>query len=281
MSRDKSLLLFFFQIVVVLLQQTCAAKINQTCPPSSCGKIRDIKHPFRLKNDPATCGDPRYELSCENNTTTLTLFSGKYYVKSINYNNYTIRLVDPGIQEGDCSTIPRYFLSASNFTSYYNYSYHRDLYEVAEQSGFGYIIYLNCSKPVKNNPMFVNTARCIKWHNKGHVYAIAGDINTGSLNDDCHVKLVTMSSASVLFQNHYFIDTRQNFTYSEIHEMLSYGFDLTWMRRACEDSCGSNQQNLHCYFNQDTGDLKCQFDYCTTPLGFNIRCGKYKFIFSF
>ena len=40
----------------------------------------------------------------------VTFFSGKYYVKSINYNDYTIWVVDSGIQEGDCYSIPHYVL---------------------------------------------------------------------------------------------------------------------------------------------------------------------------
>jgi len=222
------------------INKTCDAitnTSNQTyCPPSSCGKIRKIKHPFRLKNDPATCGDPRYELSCENNLTMLSLFSGKFYVKSIDYKIYTIRLVDSGIQESNCSTIPRYFLTTSNFTSSYNYNYHGNAYEVGSPPWVGHVIYLNCSNPVKNDPMYVNTSPCIKWHSKGHVYAIAGDIKTGSLNVGCRVMLVATSSDSS-FYNNYVSNTPQHFSYAEIHGILSNGFDLTWVRRACEDFC--------------------------------------------
>ncbi|PNY03513.1 receptor-like protein kinase, partial [Trifolium pratense] len=234
----------------------------------------------------------RYELSCENNVTTLTLFSGKYYVKSINYKNYTIRVVDPGTKVGDCSSIPRYFLAKSNFTSYYNSEYHGDPYEVGHQSWLGHITYLNCSKRVKNDPMYVDTSPCVKWNSKGHVYAIAGDIKTGSLNVGCQVKLIAMSSAPALkpnFQNHHIktgslnfgcqakfvartVHEQQNYSYLEIHEMLSYGFYVSWLRRGCEDYCDVNQQN--CYLSQRTGDLECEYDYCKTPLGHFMRCGK-------
>ncbi|KAK2453252.1 rust resistance kinase Lr10 [Trifolium repens] len=253
---------------------TTKSNKNQTyyCPPSSCGEITNIKHPFRLKNDPTTCGDPRYELSCENNKTTLALFSGKYCVKSINYKNYTIRLVDPGIEDGDCSSIPQYFLTTSNFTSYYNNHYHRDPYEVGDQYRLGHIIYLNCSKPVKNDPMYVETSPCVKWNSKGHVYAITGDIKTGSLNVGCQVKLVAMSSASAFKPNLLDNDIRQNYSYLEIHAMLSFGFYVSWIRRGCEDSCDINLQ--YCYLSQRTGSLECQVDYCETPLGHFMRCGK-------
>ncbi|XP_058774564.1 uncharacterized protein LOC131648852 [Vicia villosa] len=204
-------------VVVILVHNhphTCDATNtnNQTyCPPSSCGKLY---------------GDSRYEFSCENNMTVLNLSSGKYYVKSIIYRNYTIRLVDPGIVDGDCSTIPRYFLTAANL------DYQRDPYEVADgQTNSGHVIYLNCSKPMKNDPIYVDTSSCFKWHSKGHVYAIAGDISIGRLNVGCDVKLVAMSSASP-FMPYSQDDTtspQKYFSYAEIHGMLSYGFDLSWI----------------------------------------------------
>ena len=87
--------------VLVLLSGNSHAKIkSRHCdPPSYCGNIQKITYPFRLKGDPENCGYKNYELACENNRTVLSLFSGKYYVEAINYNNNTIRLVDVGIQK--------------------------------------------------------------------------------------------------------------------------------------------------------------------------------------
>uniref|UniRef100_A0A7N2KLB1 Protein kinase domain-containing protein n=2 Tax=Quercus lobata TaxID=97700 RepID=A0A7N2KLB1_QUELO len=97
-------------IAVILVQETCsdAADVNDHhCPPSSCGNIHNISYPFRLKSDPEICGDSRYELSCENNrTTVLYLFAGKYHVQEINYNNYTIRVVDSGIWKDNYFSFP-------------------------------------------------------------------------------------------------------------------------------------------------------------------------------
>ncbi|RHN66204.1 putative wall-associated receptor kinase, galacturonan-binding domain-containing protein [Medicago truncatula] len=279
MCREKSFLSFLQTMVVVLLlhhhhhHQACDATSNsdnqKLCPPSSCGKMRNIKHPFRLKNDPTNCGDPRYELSCENNITTLSLFWGKYYVKSINYKNYTIRVVDPGIEEGDC-TIPRYFLTATNFTSYYShYEYKGDPYAFHDYSRPEHVVYLNCSKQLKNDPMYVDTSTCrLNSENNSYIYAIAGDFRVVKLNVGCRVKLVTMSSALAFISKKDF----QPFSYVEIHRFLSYGFELSWIRQPCEDSCDMNQQN--CYMNYDSGGLVCTVDYCTTPLGIDISCGK-------
>jgi len=320
-------------VVVLLLHhrhnQTCEAitnTSNQTyCPPSSCGKINDIKYPFRLKNDPTTCGDPRYELSCENNITTLSLLSGKYYVKSINYNNYTIRLVDPGIQEGDCSTIPHYYLYNYNFTSSYIYdsadpyqTYQRRIldttkYENAEAltleilqyptslQMFQHVIYMNCSSPVRDDPVYVDEASCMNKSNSqgGHVYAIAGDFKVRNYNhDDCHVELVTPIS---FFRYNYSSEdwhtpdgkfsyedgsfpydwkvTNQMFDYSEIHRMLVGGFEVSWMSGPCEDHCGVP----YCYLKETTWSFECDdpSNLCRTTLGFYYGCvtGKNNFTF--
>ncbi|CAJ1972054.1 unnamed protein product [Sphenostylis stenocarpa] len=52
--------------------------------------------------DPKKCGDTRYELGCEDNVKVLYLYSAKYHVQAINYNNYTARVVDPVLQH-NCS----------------------------------------------------------------------------------------------------------------------------------------------------------------------------------
>ena len=79
----------------------------QICSPSSCGDIRNISYPFRLEGDPPSCGYPEYELICENNRTlTINLQAGKYYgkflVTQINYHDYTIVVLDPGLKKGKC-----------------------------------------------------------------------------------------------------------------------------------------------------------------------------------
>jgi len=302
MSRWKS----FVMVVAVLLlhhhHQTCDAITNtnnQTyCPPSSCGKITNITHPFRLMNDPTSCGDPKYELSCENNITVLTLFSGKYYVKSINYNNYTIRLVDPGIQEGNCSSLPRYFLSSSNLTYFQFYDVSdndTDPYQMDDRYydlRYGYIIYFKCSKQVNDDPEYVDTAPCINSDSKSYLYAFAADFwknqvfSVGRLKDYCQVKLVAMSSFDFPSDVREGVpDEHQHrpLSYKEIHGMLLYGFQLSWMSGACRDSCRDNQQ---CFWNYTTREVECyNYQYhCEYPLGnsVNKRCGKkYCFFFNF
>ncbi|CAJ2674604.1 unnamed protein product [Trifolium pratense] len=289
--------LCFLQIMFVVLiilshHQACDATTNSNnqtyCPPSSCGKITNIIHPFRLKNDPTACGDPRYELSCKNNMTVLTLFSGKYYVQEIDYLNYKIRIVDPGIEEADCSSIPRYFLTTSNFTNDYIYNdYNGDPYQIDYDSSYGYIIYLKCSKEVKDDPGYVDTAPCrVNSDSKSYVYAFVGNywerkesnkyLSVGRLKDYCKVNLVAMSSLLDIPNVSVRDDVpNRSLPYEQIHGMLLYGFQLSWLSGACRDSCGDNNR---CYFNRTTADFECyeSTDYCTYPLGIEVakRCDK-------
>ncbi|MCI36936.1 G-type lectin S-receptor-like serine/threonine-protein kinase, partial [Trifolium medium] len=42
---------------------------------------------------------------------------------------------------------------------------------------FQHLIYMNCSNPVQDDPVYADTASCIKSNSKdGHFYAIAGDL---------------------------------------------------------------------------------------------------------
>ncbi|XP_020961399.1 uncharacterized protein LOC107647794 [Arachis ipaensis] len=273
-------------LVLHLVFQTCCCASDQggACRPSSCGKITNIKHPFRLKDDPAHCGDQRYELSCESNRTLLYLFPGKcYHVKGINYNNFTIRLVDPAISDSgdDCSTLPRYSLSSSNFSDEgIQYEIIRERRYVVDGS-LQYerilenVIFLKCSNPMREDPRYVDAAPCTK-EGGNNVYAVLGDLAVGELRDDCRVMMVATSSFLIpprFFPDDasFFID--QNLSYAEIHRRISYGFDLSWMRGgACPSICG---KLLSCHFNETAQNhISClRDDYCVTPITFT-ECSK-------
>ncbi|XP_016207318.1 uncharacterized protein LOC107647783 [Arachis ipaensis] len=172
MKRGKafscSLLNYFLLITTV---SSAAVDDNRTCGQSSCGKVTNVSHPFRLKDDPQNCGDPSYELACENNITVLSLLPGRnYHVESINYNNFTIRLVDPGISGEDCSTLPRYSYFGTNLQqlSYDGIQEREAYFRNGSTSGTEYVtlfynvVFLECSNPVRDDPRYVDTAPCIK-----------------------------------------------------------------------------------------------------------------------
>jgi hypothetical protein len=161
---------------------------------SSCGKMSNITKPFRLKHDPDHCGNSTYELDCVNNITVLKLYDGYYFVQSINYNNYTIRLVDPNIQPTNCSSLPHFFLYSNNFTQKEANSYEDSLYRSNSTSELSMpVIYMECTSPPSNavDKYYTNTASCMGQHN---IYVIVGDPQLGILEPQCRVKHVTLTS---------------------------------------------------------------------------------------
>ncbi|GAY64608.1 hypothetical protein CUMW_234810, partial [Citrus unshiu] len=82
-----------------------ARKLEVQMCSSSCGDVKNISYPFRLQGDPAGCGHPELELSCESNKTILELNSGKYYVKRISYDECTISVADVNLANGSCTNL--------------------------------------------------------------------------------------------------------------------------------------------------------------------------------
>jgi hypothetical protein len=172
--------------VVVLLHQTCNTSADQDhCPPSSCGSIRNISYPFRLMSDSKNCGDQRYSLSCENNQTlVLYLYDRRYYVRQINYTDYSILVVDSGIGL-NANFIPRYSLDETNFSS-------GDPYQIRDWSNM--ILVMKCEKPVNIPQYYLNISACIEdgvlySNSKRYTYAIFGDYFAAvELGDLCQVE---------------------------------------------------------------------------------------------
>ncbi|KAL2318188.1 hypothetical protein Fmac_032064 [Flemingia macrophylla] len=245
-------------VVLLFVVAHISATMEQEdlCPPSSCGEITNITHPFRLKGDPIGCGDKRYELACENDVTVLYLYWGKYNVEAINYDNFTVRVVDPGLQQQNCSSLPRYFLSLSNFSDAIGYSDITDPYQASYRIDysvdqvFQHIVLLNCSHPVADNDKYVNSGSCVKWESEGYIYAIAGDLIAEDFEVGCHVKLVTPTSWRGLHTH--------KLSYTTILEALLYGFDISWMAGACDHKCGNlSAQRSDCQFDSSKHALRC------------------------
>ncbi|KAI4353739.1 hypothetical protein L6164_002669 [Bauhinia variegata] len=217
-----------FLLVTVLLQQVCISQTQPACAPSSCGKISNISYPFRLTQDPPNCGKPSHELACENNITVLFLYTlpfdqsylVKLYVESINYNNYTIRLVDWGVQQTECSSIPHY--SISQYRS--SYTANGEVAYVFANSS-QYVILLNCSNRVNDSdyPEYVDTASCNNWNSNGHIYAVVGHLSAQRLNVDCRVMAV--AATSLWGTRNY----SESFSYTDIHRALLFGFEVMWI----------------------------------------------------
>ncbi|KAB2634797.1 receptor-like protein kinase [Pyrus ussuriensis x Pyrus communis] len=212
-------------LVLCFCSEICNAKvdsINSSCT-SFCGHVHNISYPFRLNHDPKHCGDPMYTLSCESNITVLALhYYGKYYVQAINYTTQTIRLLDPGLENNNCSSMPRNFPFGT--------------YPVREPYGWNGptgsipsilptpIFYLRCRNPV-NSSLYIDAAPCLNNsatslnQPKSYSYVKVGRMEVGDLNEGCSAEWLTFMSLD--YSKKYY-----NASYEYIHSALMYGFEL-------------------------------------------------------
>ncbi|EEF48968.1 kinase, putative [Ricinus communis] len=208
---------FLALVSLVTVLQSCSAQGTRLCAPSSCGDVKNIRLPFRLRTDSKNCGYPVYELSCENNETILYLFSGRYRVLSINHHNSTVRVVDAAVEKGNCSSVPQFSLSGANFTDakhWFGYDY-----EVPKAM----IVFMNCANPV-NSTLYGDATSCT---NGRYSHIMVSRDEMSNVENLCTIELVAMSS--LLLQRH-----GKKLSYMDIHNQLAFGFELRWFDITCE-----------------------------------------------
>ncbi|CAL0299159.1 unnamed protein product [Lupinus luteus] len=254
----------FISTIILSFQLTHSTKHRQPCPPSSCGKIHNITHPFRLKTDPTHCGDPRYELECNsnNNSTLLSLFSAKYHVQHIDYNTYKITLTDPGVvEDATCSFIPRYFLSYRSFKPIFGPedfgSEPFTLNRSNPYSGVRRVAYFNCTNPVTSpNYVKVDMSNCTEYGRNEHVYVVfeTAEFRVSHVKVGCGLKVATLAGTRLSEIGN------GNVSYEEIRRVVGEGFEVSWLPIVCEDECG---KGIDCkVVDEKSGQIKCDKRYC-------------------
>lgn len=213
----------------------CLTQTNHQCLVSSCGDIRNITYPFRLQGEPENCGDPNYELSCENNQTILNLDSGKYFVEAINYNNSTIRITDSGVNKHNCSSIPLYTLTNESFTTEKPYTLLNN-----NKNNLVTVAFISCAASV-TSPIYMDTSSCMKGSSNSSNYAVFGDMKISELEDSCSILVMVMISNLNKGDNN-------NVSYVKVHQQLVYGLELSWSEIFCKEcqgrgSCKLNNKN--------------------------------------
>ncbi|KAK0599470.1 hypothetical protein LWI29_005541 [Acer saccharum] len=205
-----SLLIFLF------VRDVQARKLQQIqCPTSSCGDIKNISNPFQLKGDPARCGDPRFELSCESNKTILEIHSGKYYVKRISYDDRIITVVDVNLANGSCR-LPQKSLSYGTIYDYNDYRY-RIYYSYYDDYTYAYFV--RCSSNNISDPTY-RSLPCLNIGNQPYVYVSYGDNNS-----IYHIPESCSFNSMVLVRK---ASADDNPSYETIQKLLQSGFDLKW-----------------------------------------------------
>ncbi|CAN4078461.1 unnamed protein product [Withania somnifera] len=220
-----TLLLRYFTLILIIIflqiLHACNARKSKHyyCPPSACGHIRNISYPFRLNTDPKHCGDDStvLELACEGNKTVISLnYNNSFYVHAINYDNQTLRLVDPTLQAQDiCSLRPRipfyqYNGIIDNYHFYYYYNKHTK--RIAEP-----IFMFNCPFAVDNSSTFVEISGC---KSSRYTYLKIGDMDASEVSDGCRAESIGLTSLPNIK------DHDNNISLSDFHQAILYGFDL-------------------------------------------------------
>ncbi|KAG5617206.1 hypothetical protein H5410_017030 [Solanum commersonii] len=232
-------------ISVLVLHVFCTniseAQNNTQCS-SSCGDIHNINFPFRLKSDPGNCGDSRFQFDCQNNRTVITFNSRKYNVLEINYDEFLIRAIDPGLEHknSNCTSSPNYLTTSYPYSSTFDFGI-----------SIIPIIYVNCSATV-NSSRYVETTFCGSL-NKSHSYVAIGEgMLISDLAESCRVEMVGWGSARGL--------SGDNTSLSSIEGALSYGFELSWKRTFLCRECEASQGNCFAEGDGITCSHRCYDD---------------------
>ena len=266
---------FFLSICVVV------GKDGQICSPSSCGDVRNISYPFRLKGDPPSCGFPEYELICENNYTMINLQEHrggkyeKYLVTQINYHNYTIRVVDhPGIVKKQNCWISSPLHSIVAF--YTRYPYDQQLpyslpfeemtaYLPVYEPIFYKIVLMKCEESVSQyhyiRIVSCNTTGYPSSSSPTYVYAVFGNyvrlgsyLSVGDIPNSCTVgTYMAIQLLKPLPNYHLSMSDLQDYLFQALQLSFFYHF----CRRHCEmkgQSCGSYEVSnaFECYSEKKT-----------------------------
>ncbi|XP_034711033.1 uncharacterized protein LOC117933666 [Vitis riparia] len=238
----------------------CVAKHHkyQRCSPSSCGDMRNISYPFRLQDDPPSCGYPEYELICENNRTMINLhggkYNGKYLVTQINYQNYTIRVVDPGRKKDNCwISSPLHSIGASYTGIEYEYGYEFP-YSVPRQwkyanslARFEPIVYtivlIKCQQSVSGDnyiPIIPCNTRGSSSSSPTYAYAVVGDyVSVGDIPYSCTI------GTSIIIQPLKSLREPSNLSMSDLQDYLLLGLQLSYLPQFCHRQCKMKGQ--YCY----------------------------------
>nr|GMD53696.1 rust resistance kinase Lr10-like isoform X1 [Ipomoea batatas] len=163
------------------------------------------------------------------------------------FGNYTIRVVDPDVQENNICSFPKYDLAQYRFSGYHS------SYDIASTT-YVPIIFLSCPFPMKSSAFVETTKEC--WNNKSsggrkapqlYSYAKVGRLYASDLRISCRVELITMTSLRIQEKN-------VSSSLLEIHDALMYGFELFWFNAVCYQSCLFSHL---CYLDNVKRVVKC------------------------
>ncbi|MCL7048895.1 hypothetical protein MKW94_019859 [Papaver nudicaule] len=214
--------LLYFLVLLLIPSSSSSSSLSSSSTVFSCGDL-SIKCPFTLEGrprncpngcssrfgslmKPLSCGYSPAEriLSCENNRTVLNYSSKKFYVLDIDYEYQRIRVIDPGLQKDNCSSMPQHSIP-DNFY-FQNYS---DLYQ--EKA----VVYMNCLTNMSDFIRYINAKPCVKSSLNMFTYVIVNPL-VSDFKESCNNFLTSWMSGN-----------RDTFSsYLDVHNELMNGWVL-------------------------------------------------------
>ena len=230
----------------------------QICSPSSCDDIWNISYPFQLQGDPPSCGYPEYELICENNRTlTINLQGGKYYgkflVTQINYHDYTIVVVDPGLKKAKCWISSPLHSIAAYYSTHQEYEFPYTL--PSQQTFFYKIVLMKCEESVSHDDYIpiipCNTTTTTTSSSPTYVYPVVGDyVLLEDILNSC-----TMSRYMVI-QSLTALPKPSNLSMSDLQDyLLIPGLHLSFLPFFCNRQC--TMKGRYCILGEGNDDFQC------------------------
>ncbi|KAI3975615.1 hypothetical protein MKX01_017528 [Papaver californicum] len=220
--------LLCFVVLLLIASSSSSSSLSSSSTVFSCGAL-NIKCPFTLEGHPQncpnecssrfgrlmkplSCGYSPAEriLTCENNRTILNYSSKKFYVIDFDYEYQRIRLVDPGLERDNCSSMPQHSLpDTSYFQNYSDLSYRSRA-----------VVYMNCLMNISDFTRYINASPCVKSSFNTSTYVIVNPL-VSDFKDSCHSFLTSWMSSD-----------RDTFgSYLDVHNEMMNGFEIFWYYR--------------------------------------------------
>ncbi|KAK6117724.1 hypothetical protein DH2020_048513 [Rehmannia glutinosa] len=179
------------------------------------------------------------------NRTVLRSELRKYNVEALNYNNFTIRLSDPGLDSQNRSSCPRYSSTINDiYLSYMTFIYTNSIT----------VTFLNCLSPVVNNPLYIHNPFCgntsaFPSSSRVYSYVTVGTILVEELEEECTFDTMVVATASSSGKDSY------NYSYTEVHDMMAYGIEVSWYRVMCDECYESDGD---CVLGDGDDEIRCR-----------------------
>ena len=157
------------------------------------------------------------------------------YVTEINYKNYSIRIVDPGLDKGNCYSSPLYYFTRSNFS-------YKDPYGWPYDWKLSNTVLMNCTDSISDHN-YIRITPC-NTSNISYVYALAGVSEVGDIKYSCTIGMTIFTQPF-----------KEVSSMSELQEELLAGVEISFLQYRCNSEC--KKENHSCYKNYDKSTINC------------------------